>query len=139
MKFRSTFLASSLAIAGLTIALQASAACDYPKPPGADKVPDGSKASKEEMLAGMKLMRDYNAQITAYTDCLKTEHAAAVAKIDAAPAADKAAQDKAAAQKADLEKRLQQQNDAAVDEASTVTGRFNDQVKAYNAAHAAPK
>ncbi len=51
MKFRSTVLATSLAIAALAVAAQASAAgCTYPKAP--DNIPDGSTASKEEMIAG---------------------------------------------------------------------------------------
>jgi hypothetical protein len=133
MKFRSTVLASSLAIAALVAATQASAACSYPKSP--DKIPDGTKATKEEMIAGMKTMRAYNDLIKQYTDCLKSEHDAAAAKIDANPASDKSAQDKKDAQKADLDKVLAQKNDAAVDEASAVTGRFNEQIKAYNAAH----
>jgi hypothetical protein len=133
MKFRSTVLASSLAIAALVAATQASAACSYPKAP--DKIPDGSKATKEEMIAGMKTMRAYNDLIKQYTDCLKTEHDAAVAKIDASAGSDKAASDKVSAQKSDLDKVLAQKNDAAVDEASAVTGRFNEQIKAYNAAH----
>ena len=133
MKFRSTVLASSLAIAALVVATQASAACSYPKAP--DKIPDGTKATKEEMIAGMKTMRAYNDLIKQYTDCLKSEHDASAAKIDASPASDKAAQDKKDAQKADLDKVLAQKNDAAVDEASAVTGRFNEQIKAFNAAH----
>jgi hypothetical protein len=128
MKFRSTMLASSLAIAALAFAAQASAACSYPKAP--DKIPDGTKASKEEMIAGMKAMRAYNDLIKQYTDCLKDDHDAAVAKID--PNLEDAKKTKA---KDELDKVLAQKNDAAVDDASAVTGRFNDQIKAYNAAH----
>jgi hypothetical protein len=128
MKFRSTLLVSSLAVAALAVAAQASAACSYPKAP--DKIPDGTKASKEEMIAGMKAMRAYNDLIKQYTDCLKDEHDTAVAKID--PNLDDAKKAKA---KDDLDKVLAQKNDAAVDEASAVTGRFNDQIKAFNAAH----
>jgi hypothetical protein len=128
MKFRSTMLASSLAIAALAFAIQASAACSYPKAP--DKIPDGTKATKEEMIAGMKAMRAYNDLIKQYTDCLKDEHDAAVAKID--PNLEDAKKTKA---KDELDKVLAQKNDAAVDDASAVTGRFNDQIKAYNAAH----
>ncbi len=128
MKFRYTVLAASLAIAALAVATQASAACSYPKAP--DKIPDGSKATKEEMIAGMKTMRAYNDLIKQYTDCLKDEHDASVTKID--PSLDDAKKAKA---KEDLDKVLAQKNDAAVDEASAVTGRFNDQIKAYNAAH----
>jgi hypothetical protein len=133
MKFRSTVLASSLAVAALAFAMQASAACTYPKSP--DKIPDGSKATKEEMIAGMKTMRAYNDLIKQYTDCLKSERDAAVAKIDTGPAGDDAAQKKKQDQKDDLDRQVQQKNDAAVDEALTVTGRFNEQVKAFNAAH----
>ena len=128
MKFRSTVLASSLAVAALVVATQASAACTYPKTP--EKIPDGSKATKEEMIAGMKSMRAYNDLIKQYTDCLKDEHDSAAGKIDPSLAPDKKE-----AQKADLDKVLAQKNDAAVDEASAVTGRFNEQIKAYNAAH----
>ena len=133
MKFRSTVLASSLAIAALAVAMQASAACSYPKTP--DKIPDGSKATKEEMIAGMKMMRAYNDLIKQYTDCLKSERDADVAKIDAGPAGDDAAQKKKKDQKDEIDKVLAQKNDAAVDEASAVTGRFNEQIKAFNAAH----
>jgi hypothetical protein len=129
MKFRSTVLATSLAIAALAVAVQASAAgCSYPKAP--DKVPDGATASKDEMIAGMKAMRAYNDLIKAYTDCLKTEHDTQVGKIDPS-----LAQDKKDAQKAELDKVLAQKNDAAVDEAQAVTGRFNDQIHAYNDKH----
>jgi hypothetical protein len=129
MKFRSTVLATSLAIAALAVAAQASAAgCSYPKAP--DNVPDGTTASKEDMIAGMKAMRAYNDLIKQYTDCLKSEHDAQVTKIDPSLAADKKA-----AQTAELDKVLAQKNDAAVDEAQTVTGHFNEQIKAYNAKH----
>ena len=133
MKFRSTVLASSLAIAAVAFSLQASAACTYPKSP--EQIPDGSKATKEEMIAGMKTMRAYNDLIKQYTDCLKSERDAAVAKIDASPAGDEAAQKKKKDQKDDIDRQVQQKNDAAVDEAQTVTSRFNDQIKAFKAAH----
>src|ERR1700744_6048553 len=129
MKFRSTVLATSLAIAALAVAAQASAAgCTYPKAP--ENIPDGTTASKEDMIAGMKAMRAYNDLIKTYTDCLKSEHDDQVAKID-----QSLAQDKKDAQKADLDKVLAQKNDAAVDEAQAVTGRFNAQIHAYNDTH----
>lgn len=129
MKFRSTVLATSLAVAALALAAQASATCSYPKAP--EKIPDGSKSTKEEMLAGMKTMRAYNDLIAKYTECLKVEHDAAVAGIDT-----NLPKEKQDAQKADLDKVQLQKNDAAVDEAQAVTTRFNDQIKAFKAAHA---
>jgi hypothetical protein len=128
MKFRSTVLATLLAFAALAVTAQASAACSYPQAP--DKIPDGSKSTKEEMLAGMKQMRAYNDLVAKYTDCLKSEHDAAVAKVDSSLPADKQKE-----QKDKLDQMLAQKNDAAVDEASSVTGRFNDQIKAFKAAH----
>ncbi len=128
MKFRSTVLAASLAFAALAFAAQASASCSYPKAP--DRIPDGTKATKEEMLAGMKAMRAYNDLITKYTECLQADHDAAVAKIDPSLAADKKN-----AQKTELDTVQQQKNDAAVADAEAVTGRFNDQIKAFKAAH----
>src|SRR5580658_6098635 len=80
MKFRSTLVATSLAVAALPVAAPALADCSYPKSP--DKIPDGTKASKEEMIAGMKLMRAYNDLVKQYTVCLQDEHDTAVAKID---------------------------------------------------------
>ncbi|HTY94432.1 MAG TPA: hypothetical protein VMC02_11120 [Steroidobacteraceae bacterium] len=129
MKFRSTALAATLAIGTLAFAAQASAGCSYPKAP--DKIPDGATSSKADMIAGMNAMRAYNDLIAKYSECLKSEHDAAVAKIDPS-----LTQDKKDAQKAELDKILAQKNDAAVDEAQAVTGRFNDQIKAFKAAHA---
>ena len=76
---RSTVLATSLAIAAFAIAAPASAGCSYPKAP--EKIPDGSTASKEEMIAGMKAMRAYNELIKQYTDCLKSEHDDQISKL----------------------------------------------------------
>jgi hypothetical protein len=129
MKFRSTVLATALAFAALAVAAQASAACSYPNPP--ERIPDGTKATKEEMLAGMKTMRAYNDLVAKYTECLQADHDAAIGKID--PSLD---DKKKADQKAQLDKVQQQKNDAAVAEAETVTTRFNDQIKAFKAAHA---
>ncbi len=129
MKFCSTVLTGALAFAALAVAAQASANCSIPKAP--DKIPDGSKSTKEEMLSGMKVVRAYNDLVAKYTDCLKTEHDEAVAKIDPSLPADKQKE-----QREKLDQILQQKNDSAVDEDQTVTTRFNDQIKAFKAAHA---
>jgi len=128
MKFRSTVLISSLALAALAISAQASADCKYP--PAPQKVPDGSKATKQEMLDGKKDVVAYDALIVNYTDCLKSEHDAAVAKID--PSLDEAKKTKA---KNDLDAVWQKKNDAAVADDQALAARFNEQIKAYNAAH----
>lgn len=106
--------------------------CVYPKAP--TKIPDGSTATLQQMLAGETLLKAYNAEIKAYTDCLKLEHDTAVAKSD--PGKMTSAQKKAfAARKAELDTIYVQKNDAAVDEATKVTNRFNEQVRIFKAEH----
>ncbi len=129
MKLRSTVLAASLAIAALAITAQASANCAYPTAP--DKIPDGSKASKDEMIAGSQAVKAFDALIKQYQDCVQTEHDAAVLNID--PALPK---DKKDAQKTQLDDILDKKVGAAQDDDEAVTGRFNAQIKAYNSEHA---
>ena len=121
-------LTTVLVLAALAAGAQAQAGCDYPKAP--DSVPNGSTASKEEMLAAARAFRDYNTQIKGYTDCLKGEHDAQISKID-----PKLPADQQAARKAEIDKILAQKNDAAVDEATSATERFNAQIHAYNDKH----
>jgi hypothetical protein len=99
------------------------AACSYPKAP--DKLPDGSTATLQEMVAAQKLVKQYNDDIKAYTDCLKLEHDQEMQKADA----DKLTKE----QKDEMDKVQVQKNNAAVDEAETVTNRFNEQVKIFKA------
>ena len=121
-------LLTALGLAVLATSNAAWAGCTYPKAP--DKIPDGTTASKAEMIAARDLFTAYNQQIVDYTKCLQTEHDDQVAKID--PKLDQAKKD---AQKAELDKVLGQKNDAAVDEAQAVTGRFNAQIHAYVEKH----
>ena len=58
-------------------AAQANAACDYPIAPG--KFPDGTQATKEEMLAAKDPVVKYNADMDTYLGCIKTEFDAKVA------------------------------------------------------------
>ncbi len=122
MKALISTLFLSIALAGG----EAYATCSYPKAP--DKLPDGNTASLQEMLAAQKEVKAYNDQIKAYTDCLKLEHDQAVEKID-----PNAGADKTKAQKAELDNVLVKKNDAAVDEATAVTNRFNEQVRIFKA------
>jgi exo-beta-1,3-glucanase (GH17 family) len=101
---------------------QAYADCSYPMAP--TKVPDGSTATMQQMVAAMTQLKSYNEQIKAYTDCLKLEHDTALAKAD--PQMTKE-------QKDEIEKVYVQKNDAAVDAATNVTNRFNEQVRIFKA------
>jgi hypothetical protein len=110
-------------------AAQANAACDYPAAPG--KFPDGKTATKEELLAGKKTFTAYDAQMTAYLECLKTEFQASVAALPP---------DTPKKQKEELERSLGQKQDAALQEAESVKNRLNKEIAAYVKLHPpAPK
>ena len=113
-------LLAAVVLAG-GFAIQAHAACDYPVAPG--KFPDGSQASLDEMKAAKASVVKYNADMETYLECIKSEY-------DAQLAAKADATDK---QKAEMEKVQNQKHNAAVDEVTDVTNRFNEQLRAYKA------
>lgn len=119
MKIR---ILSSILLTGLLSAGLAQAECIYPKAPGS--IPDGSTATEQEMIDGMKAVKEYNAQVTAYLSCLDMEMQA---RIDAAGA--EAPPDQIAQIKAIQAKR----HNAAVEELESHANRFNEQVKLYKA------
>jgi len=96
-------------------------ACDYPERPS---IPDGSTASKDELLAAKQAVNTYLAGVDTYLTCVEDEEKAAVAALDN-PDPD------------DLKRRdemLSKKFDAANDEKALVGEEFNQQVRAYNAA-----
>ena len=104
------------------LASPAWAECTYPKAP--TKFPSGKSATKDEMLAAMKVNKTYQTDVSTYQQCLKTEHDDALAKGGTTMTDD---------QKQAITKRYIQKNDAAVDEAAKVAERFNEQVRVFNA------
>jgi len=102
--------------------------CSYPPPP--DKLPDGTTATKEEMLAGQETVRNYDKAINAYLACIKLEHDGAVSKIGDKPSTPE--QKKALD---DLERVQIQKNNAAVDQLQAIADRFNEQVRVFKAKH----
>ena len=113
-------IVSGLVLAGLLSISAANAECIYPKAPS--DMPNGAKATEQEMVAGMKAIKDYNAQVSAYLSCLdmKMETDIAAVGTDAPP--DQVAQIKAINAK---------RHNAAVDELEAHAARFNEQVKAF--------
>jgi len=118
---------SALIVGTGLIAAQAYAACDYPTAPG--KFPDGTQASKEEMLAAKASVVKYNADMDAYLVCIKAEFDAKVGALTSATPA----------QKAEMERVQDQKQTAAVEEVTAVTERFNEQLRAWKAKAAAEK
>ena len=117
----SVLLAASLSTAAF-------ADCTYPRAP--TKMPDGTSATRDDMIAGKKQVEQYNADMTTYLNCIKTEHDAALAK-QAASATEE--------QKQQMAAMYTQKNDAAVDELQGVAARFNEQLRAYKAKTTAAK
>ena len=112
---------TALVLTGGLAAAHANAACNYPAAPG--KFPDGSQATKEEMLAAKKVVVQYNTDMDAYLACLQSEYDASIA----------AASNATADQKADMTKKRDAQYNDAVKEVTDVTDRFNEQLRAWKA------
>jgi hypothetical protein len=119
------------ALAALTVA-PVYADCSYPPPP--DKIPDGSTATLEEMQTGQKTMQTYDHAIKAYTDCLRLEHDAAIARTTADAKSTELTKEQKAQQKAQqeqIERVMNQKNNAAIDQEEQIVARFNEQIKVF--------
>jgi hypothetical protein len=103
--------------------------CSYPAPP--DKIPDGSTATLEEMQTAQKLMQTYDHAIKAYTDCLRLEHDAAMAKTTENANLTKEQQAQQKAQQAQIENVMNKKNNAAIDQEEQIVARFNEQIKIF--------
>ncbi len=108
-------LTSSLAIA-----------CDYPNRP---HIPDGSTASKEDMLAAKTGVQDFLAAVDEYLRCVEAEEKASVDGMEDL--------DQEALRERDL--ALTRKFDAANEEKALVGEQFNQQVRAYNAQRQQPQ
>ncbi len=107
-------------LAGVLAFSAAQAECVYPKSP--DNMPDGAKATEEEMVSGMKAVKEYNNLVTAYLSCLEMEMNARIEAAGPDAPADQIGQIKAIHTK---------RHNAAVEELEAHAARFNEQVKAY--------
>lgn len=122
MKLSSALLVPALLL-GATVA---SADCVYPQAPQA--LPNGSKATKDEMLAAQAQVKEYSTAVQeTYLPCLekeKTEYIAALDNMDPEYTAKKTAIDDVHAKK----------HNAALDELQAVAGRWSEELKAFKAA-----
>jgi hypothetical protein len=114
----------ALALCTVLAAPLAWAECTYPQKPA--RLPDGATATIEEMIAGQKSVKQFDADITAFTKCL-----------DAQAAVELADPNLTDEQKTQVKARQATQNNAAVDEVSELAQRFNEQLRAYKARQAA--
>jgi len=112
-------------------AAHAQTTCNRPSAPNAP--PDGSSATKDEMIAGNKAIKTYKSDMDEYLSCVS-------AKIDAIPDADpktlKGAEKTAAEQNMKQKQQLAKEHDAALDEEKANADRFNAQLRIWNAKNA---
>ena len=120
---RSSALLIPLLILGATVA---SADCVYPQAPQA--LPNGAKATKDEMLAAQAQVKEYSAAVQEkYLPCLekeKADYTAALDNMDPEYTAKKTAIDDVHAKK----------HNAALDELQAVAARWSEELKAFKAA-----
>lgn len=114
-----------LAVLGFSLgaAGHVAAECVAPETP---TMPDGSSATMEEMLAGQKAVKAFQAANLEYMTCLDPLIAAATEKAtgEAATAEDIAAV-----------KSLEEQYNAAVSSEEELAGQFNTEIREYKAAN----
>ncbi len=116
----------SLAVLGLTLAAsQAVAECTRPDQP---TLPDGAEATMEDMLAGQKAVKAFQAANVEYMKCLEVDFTAAEA------AAQEGTDEEKAAAAAAYTAGLDAYNDAVSAE-EAVAGQFNVEIREYKAAN----
>jgi hypothetical protein len=114
-----TRILSGLAL-GLLLAGAANAECTYPKEPA--NTPDGATATQDQMVEGMKAVKEYNGAVTAYLSCLEQEMATRIEAAGSDAPAEQIEQIKAIHTK---------RHNAAVEALEQHAARFNEQVKAF--------
>ena len=120
MKITRSLLIGGLALLAAPLAL----ACDYPERP---KIPDGSTASKDEMMAAKNDVSTFLAGVDDYLTCVESSEKDAVAAMEDPDPAELQRRDE----------MLSKKFNAANDEKALVGEEFNQQVRAYNAARKA--
>ncbi len=112
---------TTLLLGALFLAAAApSFACDYPQRPA---IPDGTEASKDEMLSASSDVKAYLASVDEYLNCIES------AEQEAIEAMDSPSDEEVRRRSEMLNKRF----DAANEEKALVGEMFNQQVRAYNA------
>lgn len=104
--------------ASLLLFAQAALGCDYPQ---RAQVPDGTTASKDEMIAGQKGVKSYIAAMEEYLACIEAEEAQSVLALG----------DVDEESSRQREEMFNKKYNAAVEEMNLVAEEFNIQVRAY--------
>ena len=96
-------------------------ACDYPAPP--KTLPDGATATKDEMLAGVKLISAYQERMTVYLSCIEAYQVVALQAFGEDDVDDKNRS------KSNFDKRY----NAAVEDQTKTVEIFNLEIRTYKA------
>ena len=107
----------SLLSAAVLVSLCASSAfADCTVPDNNVQIPDGSTATKDEMIAAQKAVQAYDAAVKTYTDCLQQEQQA---QLDAG------------GDKVKLQKKYAELNNVQVEKVQQLADKFNTELRAY--------
>lgn len=106
--------------------LAAPAFADCTAPNNEVKIPNGNKATKEEMLAAQHAIKDNDAAVKVYADCLKSEQEAKIA------AGGNQMKDEA---KQKINAEYANRQNAEVEKLQKLADQFNVELRAYKAAH----
>ena len=104
-------------------------ACEYPERP---TLPDGSAASKEQMIAAQTSVKAFLAAVDEYLTCLEEEEKDAIAAL---PEIDESDEEAVKGREAEIKRRddlLSKRFDAANEEKFLFGEKWNQQVRAYN-------
>jgi hypothetical protein len=113
----------------LTALVAAPAFADCSAPSNEVKVPDGAAATKDEMIAAQRAVKDYNDTVKNYIDCITKE-------MDAKVAAGGDKLNDAERQK--ISKEYADMQNAAVERVQKVADKFNVELRAWKAKNAPP-
>ena len=109
-----------ICIIALLLPVQSLLACEYPE---RVIIPNGTTATKEEMLEGQRGVKAFVASMEAYLECIVDEEKQARAGLESLSAEDEQ-------QREDM---LNKKYNAAVDEMERTAAQFNVEVQAYRA------
>jgi hypothetical protein len=110
----------------LALGAGAHADCVYPQAP--QGLPNGAKATKDEMLAAQGTVKEYSQAVQeVYLPCLDKDRTDAIAALDAADP-------EYGAKKQAIENMHAKKHNAALDELQATAGRWSEELKAYKAA-----
>jgi hypothetical protein len=104
----------------LLFGMQSALACEYPE---RVSIPNGTTATKEEMLEGQRSVKAYVSTMEAYLECI----------VDEEKKARNSLEELSAEEEQQREDMLNKKYNAAVDELERTAAQFNVEVQAYRA------